>query len=487
MKNKMINNKDYVYYILFLFSSVVFLLWYSPYTTPLNPYYGYDSAIFMTIGQGWANGYLPYVDLFDHKGPVLYLIQYIGYLLHPGKIGVFYIQVINLFFCLLLVFHISRLFTDIKRSLIIGLFFLLLFSGTIREGNLVEEWSLIPILLPIYLSFRVLLNKNYKHIGCFSFLFGICFGVLALIRINNAAILCGLVFGILFLLIRDRKYKFLLKSIYLFMLGVCTFVLPILVYFYINGFLGDMLYGTFLFNLKYATSNFEQRTFSLFAMNIFCLSSCIFLPLISLKWDKINNKQFSYILIPSSVFSFLNLVGGFGYIHYFTLIIPIATLCGILWMSYLWDTNKFKTIIILFCLFLPFAWESSRTFGKEILFNIKGVNDFYYQESQRLFAHIPDNERDSVWSYDLFADIKILPYNNVIPCYKYFFLQNKLSLCDDEITNEIITYLENTPPKWIVAKKKIEGVLVPYIFMYEVVYVTNPKSQLDICLYKLKR
>jgi hypothetical protein len=484
---KMQEVSEYKYYLLLLPCSILFLLWFSPYTTPLNPYYGYDTAVFMLIGKGWLKGYLPYVDLFDHKGPVIYMIQYIGQWLSLGKNGIFCIQSVNLFFCLVIIYKIARLFLNNKNhSFAIVLFFLLLFSGTIAEGNMVEEWSLIPILFPTYLSFRILLNNNYKNITWFYFFCGICFGILALIRLNNAAIICGLMFGVLLLLIKDRQYIVLLKSSCLFILGISIFVIPIFTYFYIHDYWRDMLYGTFLFNLKYAVSNFEERTFRLILMNTYCLLSCILLPFMALKWDKVKNNQFSYILIPVSVFSFLNLVGGFGYIHYFTIIIPIATLCSIFCIYYLWNTNKFKTVIILLCLFSPFAWQSSRTFGKEILFNIGRINDPYYMESQVLFSHIPDNEKNDVWPYDVFADIKILPYNNIIPCYKYFFLQNKLPLCDDKISNELINYLEKTPPKWIIAKRDIKGILERYKSLYEVVYITDPMSKLDVCLYKLK-
>lgn len=40
--------------------------------------YGYDSAIFMYVGKAMKFGYVPYRDLFDIKGPMLFLIQYIG-------------------------------------------------------------------------------------------------------------------------------------------------------------------------------------------------------------------------------------------------------------------------------------------------------------------------------------------------------------------------------------------------------------------------
>lgn len=60
---------------------LVFLLFASPYTTPLNPYYGYDSAVFMVLGKGVAAGKLPYLDLYDNKGPMIFYINALGYLL----------------------------------------------------------------------------------------------------------------------------------------------------------------------------------------------------------------------------------------------------------------------------------------------------------------------------------------------------------------------------------------------------------------------
>lgn len=66
-------SKESKFYIFNIVSSIIFLLLFSPYTTPLNPYYGYDDNIFMIIGQGINKGYVPYKDLFDHKGPILFL------------------------------------------------------------------------------------------------------------------------------------------------------------------------------------------------------------------------------------------------------------------------------------------------------------------------------------------------------------------------------------------------------------------------------
>ena len=44
-----------------------------------------------------AEGKLPYRDLFDHKGPLLYLIQRVGIGLTPGSyIGVWILELISM-------------------------------------------------------------------------------------------------------------------------------------------------------------------------------------------------------------------------------------------------------------------------------------------------------------------------------------------------------------------------------------------------------
>ncbi len=55
--------------------SAVFMLFASPYTTPLNAYYGYDSAVFMSFGKGITHGLRLYLDLYDNKGPMIFLFQ----------------------------------------------------------------------------------------------------------------------------------------------------------------------------------------------------------------------------------------------------------------------------------------------------------------------------------------------------------------------------------------------------------------------------
>ena len=50
----------------------------------------YDVCWFFACGKAWMNGLIPYVDFSDSKGPLLWLIYGIGYLISPHNyLGVF--------------------------------------------------------------------------------------------------------------------------------------------------------------------------------------------------------------------------------------------------------------------------------------------------------------------------------------------------------------------------------------------------------------
>ena len=52
-----------------------------------------DANIFFTMGKSMLSGKVLYRDVFDHKGPVLYLLYGLGWLLdHTGFTGVFVLE-----------------------------------------------------------------------------------------------------------------------------------------------------------------------------------------------------------------------------------------------------------------------------------------------------------------------------------------------------------------------------------------------------------
>ncbi len=82
-----------------------------------NGYPGTDSAAFLYIGRRMHEGAIPYVDLFDHKGIILYLIEYFGLSISGGKFfGVWILEIAGLFATALLVMKIAALFSEKKEA-----------------------------------------------------------------------------------------------------------------------------------------------------------------------------------------------------------------------------------------------------------------------------------------------------------------------------------------------------------------------------------
>ena len=52
--------------------------------TPLGPAVGSDNAMYLTMGTALAKGYAPYSEIFDHKGPLLFILQMIPQLFTSG-------------------------------------------------------------------------------------------------------------------------------------------------------------------------------------------------------------------------------------------------------------------------------------------------------------------------------------------------------------------------------------------------------------------
>lgn len=74
------NKRIYLYALLIGYACL--LMFFCTKSSPLyiiNDWY--DANAYFTMGKGMMNGAVPYRDLFDHKGPLLYLLYGIGYLI----------------------------------------------------------------------------------------------------------------------------------------------------------------------------------------------------------------------------------------------------------------------------------------------------------------------------------------------------------------------------------------------------------------------
>ena len=143
LKSKKTRKNLIIYAFLTLFC-IAFLLLLSASTSPLyKDLCDGDSSIFIFFGKAITLGKDAYRDYFDHKGPILFYINALGYFLTKSKVGVFILQCISLSISSIFMYKTARFFTKPIRSVICVIITILAFGATISDGNLTEEYCIL--------------------------------------------------------------------------------------------------------------------------------------------------------------------------------------------------------------------------------------------------------------------------------------------------------------------------------------------------------
>lgn len=402
--------------ILILFAiSVLFVLLFSTTTSPLylsNPYwYIGDSGIFQEMGLVIAHGGTPYVDVFDHKGPVLFFIQALGLLINEHW-GIFVLQAISLSLTLWIWYKMISLFQKniwIEfGTIILALLFLF---GYCERGNLCEEWSLPYISIPIYLFLKHW-PEGMRLSGKEWFLVGLCTCIVIFIRANNIAPILGFaLYSISLELI--KKDKMVLRHLLMGLLGcvlVAGFWIIFFLFYYGKEALSWMLYGTFLFNFDYIQGGRSVGTWYdvLYYVSILC-----FVLLTIFTERKNSGYPILPILISYAITAFA--IGSNKFIHYLIIFIPLFVVSLVSLTKIRWQYVLLFGVAILQALYMG---ESEADVVLVRLLKDTPVrasmNDF-----NRFLANLSEEEKSDIYNYyalptQYFSEEKIVHRNRCV-------------------------------------------------------------------------
>lgn len=239
-----------VFIILTLFATIaVFLVSPDSYTHDL--YQRNNSAWFFMCGKAWMNGMTPYVDFSDSKGPLLWLIYGIGYLLsHYNYVGVMWITCVFYAVTYLFAYKTAFIFLKDKRqSLLSAVLMTLFFFNAIYHREIKTEDFAQPFMMgAIYYTSCLLYGEpvaRHRWVIAKAMLWlGLCFGATFLMKYNIAAI--SLVFAVYSLVAVKRDGYNLWKAFGLYVAGVAVVWVPFLVYFLVAGNLGAFCFEYFV-------------------------------------------------------------------------------------------------------------------------------------------------------------------------------------------------------------------------------------------------
>ena len=278
-------------------------------STNLSTMGKYDSCVFLTVGFSWTENILPYRDLFDHKGPVLYILNALGFILYNEFYGVLFIEILFASINTIIFFLLCG---KNKYSFLIFYIFIAFYYKTVFEyGNMTEEYAITFNMIAIYIFSRKFTKRFYYY--------GLLGGLLFFLRPNLAAPTL-LIFFID--LICSRKTDVPLRLIAKCALGFCIPVLSFIFYFYCNNGLHDFINSYFIFNFKY--TNLEKESFLRIELLHLFKNFYFYINLLFI-FCLIATKDFKAFLVTFSTFIFsllMSAISSRNYDHYFMLLIP---------------------------------------------------------------------------------------------------------------------------------------------------------------------
>lgn len=448
--------------IVLLGVSIFMLLGFSNTTSPIYDCQGYDSAIFRMLGRLTRKGMVPYKEFFDHKGPIIVLIEYIGALISNDKWGIFIAQIPFMFFSIYGIYKIVRLWCDNKASIIMTLIGMMSINMYLEGGNLTEEYCLPFLIWSTYFAIRYLkkeLPQNKEHSVKYSILYAISFMVCALTRISNAMVLCVIILVGIIAMVINGQWKGILKNIIGFIVTCILFFIPFLIYFVKEHALYDMIYATFIYNFRYVVNDSTTVTIKekiLFLRYLTPLFAAIVAGMTNIYINQKKN-YISWIAVIGGLIGIIVQLEGRLYLHYLLVYIPIIVIT----LGIFYDNVTRKDNKVMYIAYIPLialmviviknvllVGDATRIYDDKMTTSFeKSAND--------IVNLIPKEDEDKLIAYNVQANFYLA--TDMQPCYKYCILQDWQCSMDKEMDQEFTNDLRSLKAKYIVANNYCEN------------------------------
>ncbi len=443
-----------IFSLLFVFS-VVFVTVFSYSTSFLYQYpYISDSHIFQVIGRDWTEGYLPYKDLFDNKGPILYGVNAIGYWLTGNQTGVYILQILFFFATSVLTFKLMRLGFRCLHAFILTVVLLFGLAYGYNSGNNAIEYAMPFIVASFYLFYKWLEREEAsgRHPLGSSFFYGLTLGVCVMTRVvNGLGPFVIVVCLILYWAIR-RQWKTLCCNLLMVFVGLLVVCIPFVVYFASHHALRDMYFSMvesnlfFLDNVGLLGSPMYLKRAIVLTLAFF---NCLALLLIGfMMLRKSKNRLAAWTWTLMGVFSLTVFCTTNCMVNYAHACMPMACV-GLLslaamrasglrrWVR-LFSSSMFFLIVAVSCVLGFYTLYKSPSEDSDMV----AKSHVCYKKVMQI---LPDDERVSFVGYEM--DPRVYLMEHIHPRYRFFAFQS-YSLHHNDIVNQATVKEFTTGEAW---------------------------------------
>ena len=448
-------------------------------TSPLFSIMSDDSSIFLVVGKYWREGWLPYRDLWDSKGPFLFLVNAIGYSITSSPLGVALLQVAFMSATLFFTYKLLRCEFGAGRSALAAFGVFCTLAYVYGSGDTAEEF-VMPLIAWLFYRLHRWLDGSRQDFPLGDALlcgvaFGLCFGT----RLTNAVGLCAAALAVACILASRRRWGCLSHCAAAFVAGAAAAVVPFVAYFACHGALGDMMYGALLYNLEYKT---ERTGFTLIDYGKgFCSAfACLALLAVSVAQLAWGQRRRAACWLAVSLATLVYLANTHLFPHYFMITAPYLAIAVI-------EAGRMAQSHPLPA--RAGAWVMAAVLATSLayrvhvsLFQVNYVRNFS-DPYAKLMALVPADERDSFVAYNCATNI-YLRYD-MKPAYRFFYLQDWMAYQGPSLRKLLLDDFGSCRAKWImtqgdVASMNISGLLAS---RYELVGRSEP---FGVALFRLR-
>jgi len=417
-----------------------------------------DSSVFIYVAKSIQNGELPYKDVFDHKGPLLYLINYIGLFISSNSyIGIWILENIFMIVNLIYMYKISKLFIKNKTLAIVPLIISIIpITMYLQGGNLTEEYALPFIIISLYYMIKCMTN-SYNMEKKESFIIGICMSLVLLLRPNMIPlwiVYCPIIF---FNMIMNKKYKIAKETVIYFLLGFLLIIGICIIILQLNGILKDCINNYIIFNFKYSQksemsildiSRLFYKTSGLIGISIVL---CV-IDIINRIVKKEKDISLSISSILFSILTFIIVVQPKNYyLHYGIILIPTFLVPILLYINTI-KSNKNKYAIVLISVFFLTILCSNDILIMREIYKSQMKRQPYYAEDIVKIIKENSEETDKILVIGNQCSIYLKSNRQASSKYAYQF---PIMEIDNNIKSEFLYDLENSNAKLILCDKSM--------------------------------
>lgn len=221
-----------------------------------------DSGVFLYIGQRMLRGDVPYKDVWDHKTPLIYLINALGLTIGKGRLyGVWFLEFVFVFAAMFLGYKLVSEVFGVWPARMSSIAWVANLSLVLEGGNFTEEYA-IAFQFAAYFAFWRWLGAGKRW--AWAYVFGFMTSCSFLLRPNLAGVYFA---GIGVVLVRYAVGYVNLDDLSAFctasLVGFVTALVPMAAYFSANSAITQLWDAVFLYNVYYSSTNMRERLLSI--------------------------------------------------------------------------------------------------------------------------------------------------------------------------------------------------------------------------------